>query len=90
MSNSYKKTLSIRFGKGKKWWKRQANKRVRKYKHKIPSGKSYKKIYETWNIRDYRYTYFTTDSLWWKFDTKENPTIREKMTVRELYKIMMK
>lgn len=57
MSRSYKKTPICRDCTGcecLQWSKRQANKKVRRTKN-IPSGKSYKKIYETWDIHDYSF-----------------------------------
>ena len=59
MSRSYKKTpVSIcggRCGGTRKHWKMQANRKVRKERTLRNKSKSYKKIYETWNIRDYRF-----------------------------------
>lgn len=50
MSKSYKKTPTIKYGgKGNK---RFANKKVRKYKGQIQNGKSYKKLYQSWDIND--------------------------------------
>ena len=40
---------------GAKWWKNQANRRVRHYKGELPNGKAYKKVYESWEIRDYNW-----------------------------------
>lgn len=55
MSRSYKKTPVCQDGYGKKslqWYKRQANKKVRRTME-IPSRKAYRKVYETWIFRDY-------------------------------------
>lgn len=57
MSRSYKKTpvLQDKYGsKTNKWSKRQASKASRRYKEYIAKGKSYKKIYCSWNISDYK------------------------------------
>ena len=59
MSRSYKKTpVSMcggRSGGTRKYWKMQANRKVRKERMLRNKSKSYKKVYETWNIRDYRF-----------------------------------
>jgi hypothetical protein len=55
MSRSYKKTPICKDGYGSKnlkWYKRSANKKVRRHTE-IHSGKSYRKVYETWTFRDY-------------------------------------
>lgn len=55
MSRSYKKTPINKDGYGSKnlkWYKRSANKKVRRTPE-IHSGKSYRKVYETWTFRDY-------------------------------------
>lgn len=55
MSKSYKKTPILQDGYGSKqlyWYKRQANKTVRR-KKEISSGKAYRKVYDTWIFRDY-------------------------------------
>lgn len=54
MSRSVRKVATIHLWYSKCVWfeKKQSNKRVRKTKS-IPNGKSYKKIYDTWNIREY-------------------------------------
>ena len=54
MSRSYKRFPVCKDG-GPKWnkfAKRVANKKVRNTRG-IPSGRSYKKVYETWNIHDW-------------------------------------
>ncbi len=37
-----------------KYWKRQANKKVRKA-HNVPDGMVYQKFYCSWNIHDYKF-----------------------------------
>lgn len=59
MSRSYRKNwiLTDNYGsKYKKWAKKQANKRVRKTKE-IQSGRWFRKIYEPWDICDYKIHY---------------------------------
>ena len=36
-----------------RWAKRQASKRVRRYTHMISNGGLYKKIFPSWDIKDY-------------------------------------
>lgn len=55
MSRSYKKPYIKDNGRSKKEAKRFANKVVRKYKDIIPNGKSYRKLYCSYNICDYKY-----------------------------------
>lgn len=55
VSRSYKKTPVYQDGYGTKqikWYKRCANKKVRRTKD-IPGGKAYRKVYDTWIFRDY-------------------------------------
>ena len=54
MSRSYKKTpIYTDHRKGRKYFKRKANKCVRKAEN-IPHGRKYKRYYNTWDIHDYR------------------------------------
>lgn len=59
MSRSYKKTPVCIDGKSGRVGKKLANRKVRRYKGIIPNGKSYKKLYESWEIHDFvsRVTY---------------------------------
>jgi hypothetical protein len=46
------------------WAKRQANKRVRRYKGDLPrKGNVHHKLYDPWNICDWKSLYFTKLSL---------------------------
>ena len=58
MSRSRKKIPISKDNFGGKIGKKLANHAVRRYKDSIPSGKWYKKIYNSWNINDY-ITYWT-------------------------------
>ena len=54
MSRSYKHTpMYTDRTHGAKWWKRQANRKVRHYKKELDNGRMYKKIYESWEIHDW-------------------------------------
>ena len=52
MSRSYKKHTCFKYNIKRE--KRAANKRVRKLSLSIPSGNAYKKIYQQYDICDYR------------------------------------
>lgn len=52
MSRSYKKHTCFKYNIKRE--KRAANKRVRKCNFCIPSGNAYKKIYQQYDISDYR------------------------------------
>jgi len=76
MSRSYKKTPG--FCDRSPFNKKQANKKVRKTKI-VPNGKAYKKLYESYNICDFKCLYFSdlqilnsiTVEYWytrWKYD----------------------
>ena len=57
ISRSLKKTPIIQDGYGRKslqWYKRQANKKVRR-SVEIHNRKAYRKVYETWTFRDYTF-----------------------------------
>lgn len=59
MSRSYKKNpICTDRPHGAKYWKRRANKKVRKYNKIFNNGNSYKKLYCSYDIHDYvsRYT----------------------------------
>ena len=49
---------------GAKYWKRLANHKVRRSKE-IPKGKGYRKIYESWEIRDWAYRESYYDAVAW-------------------------
>lgn len=73
MSRSYKKTPILQDGYGSiclKWYKRQANKKVRRTTV-LSNGKSYRKAYETWNLRDYKFRYTFRKYLYVKNYTME-------------------
>ena len=54
-----------------RWSKRQASKTVRKYYRMIAKGKAYRKLYESWNIFDYKHTTFEEDSKWFKIGKRK-------------------
>jgi len=59
MSRSFKKTAGWTYENSNhiSFEKRQANKKVRKMKE-IPDGRAYKKIFDTWNIRDTNHRFY--------------------------------
>lgn len=49
-----------------RFYKNQANRVIRRYKKGIPDGSSYKKLYCTWNICDYKFVFFDKKwDEWW-------------------------
>lgn len=61
MSRSRKKVFG---GKDRSpFYKNQANRRVRRFEDSIPNGGSYKKLYEQWNICDYKCIWFVKEDL---------------------------
>ena len=53
MSRSYKKNPVMKSeSKAKRFWKKEANKKVRHTKD-VPNGREFKKIGDTYNINDY-------------------------------------
>ncbi|ETT74243.1 hypothetical protein C173_09118 [Paenibacillus sp. FSL R7-277] len=52
MSRSIKKTPVCK-EQASRWIKRQASKAVRRYPHDISFGKSYRKIFSSWDISDW-------------------------------------
>lgn len=79
MSRSYKKTPICK--DGSVWHKRQANRKVRRYSRGISNGMSYKKLYEQYDICDWKWFGNLQEDLhqckcWefeygWKFDEKK-------------------
>lgn len=59
MSRSYKNSPVCTEGENRagtrKYWKRLANRKVRKAKSLGMKSKNYKKIYESWDICDYKF-----------------------------------
>lgn len=75
MSRSFRKAWVVDgYGSSwKKYAKNQANRKVRKAKD-LPNGSSYKKVFESWDICDYKYP-ADTKAGWfsnepWKFARK--------------------
>ncbi len=64
MSKSYYKYPAIKdYGRGySNWSKRQASKAVRRRKD-IDNGRAYKKVYDSYNINDYKWAYIYDESL---------------------------
>ena len=74
MSRSYKKNpIYTDRNDGAKYWKRQANRRVRHYKGELQYNK-YKRIYNSWEIHDWVSRWssdealksYQTDVFWWR------------------------
>ena len=73
MSRSYKHSpIYTDRPNGAKWWKRQANRKVR-YSSDILNGKGYRKFYNSWNIHDYISYESKADAIvWYNKITAEN------------------
>ena len=73
MSRSYKKNpVYTDRPNGAKYWKRCANKKVRRYKDNLDDGKMYRRIYNSWDIHDYinRWTKEEAIDYWYKVQTE--------------------
>ena len=55
MSRSRRKPWITDYFSSKYFEKRLANKRIRRYNRFIPNGNSFKKLYPSWNICDYKW-----------------------------------
>lgn len=66
MSRSYKKepVYTDYSRKTTKYWKRQANHKVRR-ENNIPNGKAYRKVYNSWKIHDYVTRWTKTEAIAW-------------------------
>ena len=65
MSRSYKHSPVYTDRKyGAKWWKRQANRKVRYHKD-VLNNKSYRKVYNPWEIHDYIIYESKADAIAW-------------------------
>ena len=90
MSRSFKKHPWVTDGDtpGTKYSKKFANKKVRHAKN-IPNGGSYKQLYESWNIRDYKYFWSWAEA---KADWEANKEYYEKRgypTLKSYYRYWM-
>ena len=58
MSRSYKKNpgMLVKTKHGTRWWKRHANKVVRRCLN-VPNGRAHRKVFNTYTICDYRHIY---------------------------------
>lgn len=69
MSRSYKKNpVSKSCPDDGTYGKRQANKKIRRFKGELSDGKEYKKLYCSWNIHDSTIRYTLNEAL--EFRTK--------------------
>lgn len=65
MSRSYKHSPVCTDRKhGAKWWKRQANRKVRHHKN-VLNNKSYRKVYNSWEIHDHIIYESKADAIAW-------------------------
>lgn len=71
MSRSYKKFPMVKCERSCKYGKKRANKKIRNLRKsgvEIPSGRSYKKLFESCEICDYSFTEFEhwAEEQWYK------------------------
>lgn len=85
MSRSYKKHPRVK-DSANKFMKKYANKKVRRTKD-IPSGKAYKKVFESWDISDWNWiwTKEEAEKAWLSAD--EDSWIRKHFETLEKYLI---
>lgn len=83
MSRSYKKHSIVK-DPARKYMKRFANKKVRRTKD-IPSGKAYRKVFETWNISDFRWIWTKEDATYDYLTAEPNSWIRKHYETLEEY-----
>lgn len=86
MSRSYKKHAGVKDPANKEM-KKFANKKVR-HSNDVPNGKSYKKMFESYNISDFNWLYSWNECLaTWEKSKKDmyNPYSHIK-TKKELYR----
>ena len=93
MSRSYKKNPIITDGRTPtvKRMKRIANKKVRHTKN-LPNGKSYKKVFETYDIHDYisRWTWEEAKLAYFHFDPNGINWQKDYPTLKDFYKYWRK
>lgn len=92
MSRSYKKTPGFtdqqRHSKTPSFFKQQANKKVRKFDGMIPNGKAYRKLYEPYEICDWKFLHYSDQELHdWHYRTSRFFRI---FTPEPLYRYYMK
>lgn len=92
MSKTYRKVVAFSdYSRNHtKWAKRQASKAVRRTQN-IDSGNAYRKVSDSWNIRDYCFCYYTANEVsdWYKpyqVPLKETSPWRERTyeTIRKM------
>ncbi len=96
MSKTYRKFVSFTDNQrgGARYGKRQANRIVRHFNGDIPKGYAYiKKLFDSWDIHDYRSTYYNKTELqygledsktWtWANDAYDNKLKRSKILYQD-------
>ncbi len=85
MSRSYKKHPRVKDSASKNM-KRFANKKVRRTKE-VPSGKAYKKLFESWDISDWNWRWTRQEAIHDWETADENSYIRTQFETLEKYLI---
>lgn len=92
MSRSYKKNPYCNDGHRKttKESKRFANKKVRNTDN-VPNGKAYKKIFESWDIRDYSFRQTWEEAKEYYEHNKDNDYMKKRYpTLKDWYRAWLK
>ena len=85
MSRSYKKHPRVK-DSANKFMKKYANKKVRRAKD-IPSGKAYRKVFESWAISDWNWIWTKREAEKDWFSADEDSWIRKHFETLEEYLI---
>lgn len=85
MSRSYKKHPRVK-DSANKFMKKYANKKVRRTKD-IPSGKAYKKVFESWDISDWNWIWTKEEAEKAWLSAEKDSWIREHFETLEKYLI---
>lgn len=85
MSRSYKKHPRVK-DSANKFMKKYANKKVRRTKD-IPSGKAYKKVFESWDISDWNWIWTKREAEREWLSEDENSWVRKEFETLEEYLI---
>lgn len=75
MSRSFKKHPGFKdHHKSKKYWKRQAAKRVRSYQRALDNGAAYKNLFNRWDICDWNFRFYSKQAVIdWVRGWREDP-----------------
>ena len=86
MSRSYRKNIRVTDGRAHttKYIKNLANRKVRRSTD-VPDGASHKRVYESWDIRDYRKPWSWEDAKKMWEESSEDEYIRKRFPTLKRY-----